>query len=506
MDGYRAIERQRTTADFSMVVDEVFTVDGFGIVATGRVRTGSLNIDDDNTILLCNKGSIIEGYALHVEMFRKLIDECEYGDMIGLLLPFSAEGYVSHGTLICSKDFAFSAKGGYYCNLVKKGTEPFSDVQYHDRQFVFVIKDSDDIGKCYDPSNTINFVFSLNEIPKDITFPFGHPQPNTLYYAHPLRPYYIPVEEANLTLFYERIQELSRLLQCLGATSVTLRCLKGKSVTEGNKNSRETGMAGSYMAYSAEGNYGTTNDTHSFQSRENEMSEEKHFNPTVAPYCPEDLVWAAMDSDLHSLVDQRLNGGLLHFSKKVSTKETMNASSSRLTDVKAAFGCMVAKVSANYNSETDSTFCESNETLWEISAEFKPMEEFANPKSSEDKEITVITAGSSVTSAEQEYIDEYCECIANGEISSSEVRLLNKLAKSLGIDESRARELEQIAFSSNLSETEKQYLNEYKACIEDASELSSSTRRLLNKLAASLNLSDEQVMRLEKMSNVKRIG
>lgn len=482
-----------------MVVDEVFTIDNLGIAATGRVRTGSLNIDDDNTILICNKGSIIEGYTLHVEMHKKFFHECEYGDYIGLILPFSAERYLGRGTLICSKDFAFSAKGGYYCNLVKTETELFRDVQYHDRQFVFVIKDSDDIGKCYDSSNTINFVFSLNEIPKDISFPFGHPQPNTLYYAHPLKPYYIPVEEANLTLFYERIQELSRMLQCLGATSITLRCLKGKSVTEGNKNSRQLGVDGSYMAYSAEGSYGTTNDAQIFQSRENEMSEEKHFNPTVAPYCPDDLLWAAMDSDLHSLVDQRLNGGLLHFSKKVSTKETMNVSSSRLTDVKAAFGCMVAKVSANYNSENDSTFCESNETLWEINAEFKPMEEFANPESSEDKETAPVNYASSVTSAEQEYIDEYCECLANDEISSSEVRLLNKLSKSLGISESRARELEQMAISSNLTDAEKQYLDEYKACLEDAPVLSSSTRRLLNRLATSLNLSDEQVSKLEKM-------
>ncbi|MCM1142447.1 MAG: hypothetical protein NC453_28080 [Muribaculum sp.] len=501
MENNEIFGHHNDTADFSMVVADVFTIDDLGIVATGRVRTGSLNINDDNTILICNKGSIVEGYALYVEMFKKLFDECEYGDNIGLILPFSAEGYVGHGTLICSKDFAFSAKGGYYCNHVKTETEPFKDVQYHDRQFVFVIKDSDDIGKCYDPSNTINFVFPLNELPKDISFPFGHPQPNTLYYAHPLKPYYIPVEEANLTLFYERIQELSRLLQCLGATSVTLRCLKGKSVTEGNKNSRQIGVEGSYMAYSAEGSYGATNDTQSFQSRENEMSEEKHFNPTVAPYCPDDLVWAAMDSDLHLLVDQRLNGGLLHFSKKVSTKETMNVSSSRLTDVKAAFGCMVAKVSANYNSENDSTFCESNETLWEISAEFKPMEEFSNPESSENKEVAVANTASSVSPAEQEYIDEYCGCLANGEISPLEVRLLNKIAKGLGISESRARELEQIAKSSKLTDAEREYLKEYRACLEEAPELSSTARRLLKRIATSLNLNDEQVARLEQMSH-----
>ncbi len=105
------------------------------------------------------------------------------------------------------------------------------------------------------------------------------------------------------------------------------------------------------------------------------------------------------------------------------------------------------------------------------------------------------------TKNEETYLEEYRQCLADGEISSAEIRLLKKLALSLGISEERAKELEQMAISSYLTDAEKQYLDEYKACIEDAYEVSSSTRRLLNKLAASLNISDEQVVRLEKMSN-----
>lgn len=103
------------------------------------------------------------------------------------------------------------------------------------------------------------------------------------------------------------------------------------------------------------------------------------------------------------------------------------------------------------------------------------------------------------TENERTYIEEYNQCLADGEISPSEVRLLNKLAKSLGISEERAKELEEYAKASKLTDAEKEYLEEYKACIEDGSEISASTRRLLNRLAFSLNLTEDQVNRLEKM-------
>ena len=100
---------------------------------------------------------------------------------------------------------------------------------------------------------------------------------------------------------------------------------------------------------------------------------------------------------------------------------------------------------------------------------------------------------------EKSYIEEYRQCLSDGEISPAEIRLLKKLAISLGISEARVRELETSCKEVILTEAEKQYLEEYKACLEDGPEISASTRRLLNRLASSLNLTDNQVSRLEKM-------
>ena len=100
---------------------------------------------------------------------------------------------------------------------------------------------------------------------------------------------------------------------------------------------------------------------------------------------------------------------------------------------------------------------------------------------------------------EESYMEEYRQCLTDGEISAAEIRLLKKLAMSLGISEARARELEASCKVISLTDAEKQYLEEYKACLEDGPEISASTRRLLNRLASSLQLTAEQVSRLEKM-------
>ena len=53
------------------------------------------------------------------------------------------------------------------------------------------------------------------------------------------------------------------------------------------------------------------------------------------------------------------------------------------------------------------------------------------------------SSSASVTSEEQEYLEEIRACLDNdGEITSRERRLLDRLRKSLGITEARAKELE----------------------------------------------------------------
>ena len=85
VDSYIPTPERPTDGDFLMPVEDVFTITGRGTVATGRVERGVIKVNDEVEIVGLSKESkktVITG----VEMFRKLLDEAEAGDNIGVLL------------------------------------------------------------------------------------------------------------------------------------------------------------------------------------------------------------------------------------------------------------------------------------------------------------------------------------------------------------------------------------------------------------------------------------
>ncbi len=105
------------------------------------------------------------------------------------------------------------------------------------------------------------------------------------------------------------------------------------------------------------------------------------------------------------------------------------------------------------------------------------------------------SSSASVTSKEQEYLEEIRACLDNdGEITSRERRLLDRLRKSLGITEARAKELE--ASVNSMSDEEKEYQEELKVCLKDGT-ISDRERRLLDRLRKSLGISEERAKAIE---------
>ena len=105
-----------------------------------------------------------------------------------------------------------------------------------------------------------------------------------------------------------------------------------------------------------------------------------------------------------------------------------------------------------------------------------------------------------ITSAEQKYLDELKACIEeDNEISPKERRLLERLREKLGITPERAKELEDSLSAPQLTDEEKEYLEEYKACVEDDIEISPKERRLLNRIRESLGISEERANEIETL-------
>jgi elongation factor Tu len=69
---------------FSMPVEDVFSITGRGTVATGRIDRGKIKTGDE--VSLIGFGSDKKSVVTGVEMFRKLLDDGQAGDNVGLLL------------------------------------------------------------------------------------------------------------------------------------------------------------------------------------------------------------------------------------------------------------------------------------------------------------------------------------------------------------------------------------------------------------------------------------
>ena len=86
-----------TDKPFLMPVEDVFSITGRGTVATGRIETGVIHVGDEVELLGLgeDKKSVVTG----VEMFRKILDEGQAGDNVGLLLRGIDKNEISSSVL-----------------------------------------------------------------------------------------------------------------------------------------------------------------------------------------------------------------------------------------------------------------------------------------------------------------------------------------------------------------------------------------------------------------------
>ncbi|QYK54212.1 MAG: elongation factor Tu [Fimbriimonadaceae bacterium] len=84
---------------FLCAVEDVFTITGRGTVATGRVERGTLNVNTEVEIVGITETR--KTTCTGIEMFRKLLDSCQAGDNVGLLLRGIDRTDIERGMVIC---------------------------------------------------------------------------------------------------------------------------------------------------------------------------------------------------------------------------------------------------------------------------------------------------------------------------------------------------------------------------------------------------------------------
>jgi len=83
---------------FLMPVEDVFSITGRGTVATGRIDRGKIKVGEE--VSLIGFGSTKKSVVTGVEMFRKLLDDGQAGDNVGLLLRGVEKAEVERGMVL----------------------------------------------------------------------------------------------------------------------------------------------------------------------------------------------------------------------------------------------------------------------------------------------------------------------------------------------------------------------------------------------------------------------
>jgi elongation factor Tu len=98
LDTYIPQPKREIDKPFLMPVEDVFSITGRGTVATGRIERGVVKVGEE--VQLVGFGATKKTVVTGVEMFRKLLDQGEAGDNVGLLLRGIEKNEIERGMVL----------------------------------------------------------------------------------------------------------------------------------------------------------------------------------------------------------------------------------------------------------------------------------------------------------------------------------------------------------------------------------------------------------------------
>lgn len=205
-----------------------------------------------------------------------------------------------------------------------------------------------------------------------------------------------------------------------------------------------------------------------------------------------------------------MSGGILKYSESVSSSENRVVTSNELQDINAEVKALFAKMKGGIKRESNYEISMNEDQEWEIFVEFKPIEEFdASVGFSDIAETVQIeevegSPDSIFTEEEKQYMDEVRYMLEDDDkIDEKESHLLERFRQKFNLSEDRANELKNILLSAvDLNSQELEYLKEYETFIQDG-EIKERERRLLNRVANLLGISEDRALEIENKYNIK---
>ncbi len=153
VDEYIPLPERAVDKPFLMPVEDVFSITGRGTVATGRIETGVIHVNDE--VQLIGLGESKKSVVTGVEMFRKLLDEGQAGDNVGLLLRGIDKDEVKRGMVIAKPGQVTPHKNFKAEVYILKKEEGGRHTPFHDKyRPQFYIRTMDVTGEIKLPEGT----------------------------------------------------------------------------------------------------------------------------------------------------------------------------------------------------------------------------------------------------------------------------------------------------------------------------------------------------------------
>lgn len=371
--------------------------------------------------------------------------------------------------------------------------ESFGELQYDKRKMVLIY---DEVK--ISPSDSF-IVLDKSNLPTNIKFPFTHPKKEEIYIGHPyLKESYLPFSSFEADLFNDRFEEFSYFIQCLGAKSMTIKVIKeNEKTTTEIDNTNTTGSIGlgkNVVKNTLDIGYQNNKDSDKKEDSKTSRTRTQNYNPTKKPYIPENLLWYPHETSWYRIYQQRINGNILSHHDIISSKSTHSISNNEKSNLKIGLKTFFSDNNLNRDSFIKNTIDETESIEWEIFVEFESLENLKEDIEKPTLNIENIT----LSDAENQYKEELLFMLEDDEIiDDKERRILNRLKDKLKINDEIANKIESdVLILKEYTQNEKEYIEEYIEFLNDG-EITEKERRILNRFATRLELTEERVSELE---------
>lgn len=346
------------------------------------------------------------------------------------------------------------------------------------------------------------------ELEDYLKFPIGHPVKGEFYVGHPHNPKtYFCLKDYEQALFMDKVMEINYIFQCLGANQITIDYAKGSNTELSRSFQAQQALQASVgknvgknkiQVVGVSNEFGIEANRNSNASSDSSLRTVQTFEPSKAPYIPENALWYHHDIHLQSVAKQRMEGNILEYTITISSKDVKVVSETEIQNIVAEVNTMLHSVSGSFKKTLESQQSNQETTEWIISVQFAPKSQLLESNQNSVAPL-VEQANNTLSENEQKYLEDVKDMLEDDSmIDEAERKILERKREKFGITPERAKEIEKLA--NPLSEAEQDYLEDVEGFLQDDGEITPTARKALDRRAGRLGISPERVAELEALT------